>query len=171
MSEVCQAAKHAPSTSKTRPSLITVKFPFEPENMSLFLSSWMELSNDSTHCRGSDNHARTSLSSGTILTSATCKSVVGDQALMTETFLNIRPISLGPNTPWPNRAEAAVRLLKATLKIMLNSIKAGTAPATLKKETYRQLVKAAATVRNQTVTHGGVAPCELVFGNSNSIDD
>ena len=26
--------------------------------------------------------------------------------------LDITPISLGPNTPWPNRAEAAVRLLK-----------------------------------------------------------
>ena len=78
--------------------------------------------------------------------------------------LDITPISLGPNTPWPNRAEAAVRLLKAHLKIMLSSIKAGTAPATLKKVTYRQLVKAAATVRNQTVTYGGVTPLELAFG-------
>ena len=89
---------------------------------------------------------------------------------MTETWehfyqsLDITLISLGPNTPWPNRAEAAVRLLKAQLKIMLSSIKAGTAPATLKKVTYRQLVKAAATVRNQTVTYGGVTPLELAFG-------
>ena len=98
------------------------------------------------------------------------KSVVADQAFMTETWehfyqsLDITPISLGLNTPWPNRAEAAVRLLKAQLKIMLSSIKAGTAPAILKKVTYRQLVKAAATVRNQTVTYGGVAPLELAFG-------
>ena len=35
--------------------------------------------------------------------------------------------------PWPNRAEAAVRILKAQLKIMLNLIKSGNAPATLKK--------------------------------------
>ena len=62
------------------------------------------------------------------------------------------------------RNVAAVRLLKAQLKIMLSSIKAGTAPATLKKVTYRQLVKAAATVRNQTVTYGGVTPLELAFG-------
>ena len=88
---------------------------------------------------------------------------------MTETWehfyqsLDITPISLGPNTPWPNRAEAAVRLLKAQLKIMLSSIKAGTAPATLKKVTYRQLVKAAATVRNQTVTYGCVTPLELAL--------
>ena len=44
---------------------------------------------------------------------------------------------------------------------MLSSIKAGTAPATLKKVTYRQL---AATVRNQTVTYGGVTSLELAFG-------
>ena len=97
------------------------------------------------------------------------KSVVADQAFMTDTWehfyqsLDITPISLGSNTPWPNRAEAAVRLLKAQLKIMLSSIKAGTAPATLKKVTYRLLVKAAATVRNQTV-YGGVTPLELAFG-------
>ena len=68
------------------------------------------------------------------------KSVVADQAFMTETWehfyqsLDIRPISLGPNSLWPNRAESAVRLLKAQLKIMLNSTKAGAAPATLKKK-------------------------------------
>ena len=72
--------------------------------------------------------------------------------------------SRSPNTPWPNRAEAAVRLLKAQLKITLNAIKAGTAPAPLKKVTYIQLAKAAATVRNQTVTYGGVTPLELAFG-------
>ena len=98
------------------------------------------------------------------------KSVVGDQAFMAEAWehfyqpLDITLISLGPNTPWPNRAEAAVRLLKAQLKIMLNSIKSGNAPATLKKMTYRQLLTAAATVRNQTVTYGGVTPQELAFG-------
>ena len=90
---------------------------------------------------------------------------------MTETWehfyqsLDITPILLlGPNTPWPNRAESAVRLLKAQLKIMLHSIKSGNAPATLKKVTHRQLVKAAATVRNQTVTHEGVTPLELAIG-------
>ena len=98
------------------------------------------------------------------------KSVVGDQTFMTETWehfyqsLDITPIFLAPNTPWPNRAEAAVRLLSAQLKIMFHLIKSGNAPATLKKVTYRQLVKAAATVRNQTVTYGGVTLLELAFG-------
>ena len=53
---------------------------------------------------------------------------------------------------------------KAQLKIMLHSIKSGNVAATLKKVTYRQLVKAAATVRNQTVTYGGVTPLEVAFG-------
>ena len=57
--------------------------------------------------------------------------------------LNITPISLQPNTPRPNRAEAAVRLLKAQLKIMLSFIKAGTAPASLEEVTHRRLVKGA----------------------------
>ena len=56
------------------------------------------------------------------------KSVVADQAFMTDTWehfyqsLDITPISLGPNT---NRAEAAVRLLKAQLKIMLSKFHQG----------------------------------------------
>ena len=45
------------------------------------------------------------------------KYLVGDQGFMgteLEAFYNrknIRPITLGPGTPWPNRAEAAVRML------------------------------------------------------------
>ena len=51
------------------------------------------------------------------------KPVVGDQAFMTETGEHVyQSLDI---TPWPNRAEAAVRLLKAQLKIMLNSIKSG----------------------------------------------
>ena len=46
------------------------------------------------------------------------KYIVADMALMgheMESFYNrkkIIPISLGPSTPWPNRAEAGVRLFK-----------------------------------------------------------
>ena len=47
---------------------------------------------------------------------------------------------------------------------MLNSIKTGIAPAPLKAVTHRQLVKAAATARNLSVTYGGVTPLELAFG-------
>ena len=92
------------------------------------------------------------------------------QAFMTPTWelfynsLDIRPISLGPNTPWPNRAETAVRLIKRQVSLTLNSIKTGIAPASLKVVTCRQLVKAAATARNLSVTCGGVTPLELAFG-------
>ena len=150
--EVCQAAKHAPSRSKTS-GLRADTFG----DMTFI-----------DHCQvplGTGEHIIVFVildGAPTLLCHLQPKSVVADQAFMTETWehfypsLDIAPISLGPNTPWPNRAEAAVRLLKAQLKIMLSSIKAGAAPATLKKVTYRQLVKAAATVRNQTVTYGGV---------------
>ena len=47
---------------------------------------------------------------------------------------------------------------------MLNSIKAGVAPASGKAKTYKQLVKAAATARNLSVTDGGVTSLELAFG-------
>ena len=175
--EVCQAAKHAPSRSKTS-GLRADTFGDMP-----FID----------HCQvplGTGEHiivfvildgATTLLTAEAVTTTQEVenitvlrnyfdqyhlqpKSVVADQAFMAETWehfyqsLDITPIS------WPNRAEAAVRLLKAHLKIMPSSIKAGTAPATLKKVTYRQLVKAAATVRNQTVTCGGVTPLELAFG-------
>ena len=181
--EACQAAKQSPSRSKTS------GLRADPLGDMTFID----------HCQvplGTGEHiivfvildgATTLLTAGAVTTTQEVenitilrnyfdqyhlqpKSVVADQAFMTETWehfyqsLDITPISLGPNTPWPNRAEAAVRLLKAQLKIMLSSIKAGTAPATLKIVTYRQLVKAAATVRNQTVTYGGVTPLELAFG-------
>ena len=164
--EVCQAAKHAPSRSKTS-GLRADTFG----DMTFI-----------DHCQvplGTGEHiivfvildgATTLLTAKAVTTTQGVENITvlrnyfdqyhlqpKYQAFMTDTWehfyqsLDITPISLGPNTPWPNRAEAAVRLLKAQLKIMLSSIKAGTAPATLKKVTYRQLVKAAATVRNQTV--------------------
>ena len=47
------------------------------------------------------------------------KYIVADQGFMgleMESYYNrsnIRPIALGPGTPWPNRAEAAVRISKS----------------------------------------------------------
>ena len=64
--------------------------------------------------------------------------------------------SIGPYTPWPNRAEAAVRVFKAILHDLCAQI--GTLPE-LKQVTVRELRKTAA-VRNSTVTHGGKKnPC------------
>ena len=172
--EVCQAAKHAPSRSKTSRlradtfgDMTFIDHCQVPLGTGGHIIVFVILDGATTLLTAEAvtirKQSRTSLSSGTILTSITCSPNQLSQIKPWEHFyqsLDITPISLGPNTPWPNRAEAAVRLLKAQLKIMLSSIKAGTAPATLKKVTYRQLVKAAATVRNQTVTYKSVTPSE-----------
>ena len=53
------------------------------------------------------------------------KYIVADQAFMgteIEDYYsrhNIRPISLGPGTPWPNRAEAATRMFQTQVSLML----------------------------------------------------
>eukprot|EP00435_Cladocopium_sp_Y103_P014632 s782_g3.t1 len=74
---------------------------------------------------------------------------------------NIRPISLGPGTPWPNRAEAAVRLFKKQVNLMLVSLKEDPLLANI---TYQQLLRQACISRNTMITHGGVAPLELASG-------
>ena len=74
---------------------------------------------------------------------------------------NIRPISLGPGTPWPNRAEAAIRMFKKQVSLMLISL---TDDPLLANITYKQLLRQACISRNTMVTHGGVTPIELAFG-------
>jgi len=58
------------------------------------------------------------------------KYIVGDQGfsgLELEAFYNrkgIRFIALGPQTPWPNRAEAAVRLFKQQVRLNVDGVRA-----------------------------------------------
>ena len=68
-----------------------------------------------------------------------------------------------PLTPWHNRAETALRLITRQISLMLNAIKTGTEKPSLKAITYKQLVKAAATARNLSVTYGVVTPVEPAF--------
>ena len=75
--------------------------------------------------------------------------------------MNIRPISLGPGTPWPNRAEAAVRMYKKQVTLMLKTIAEDPALGDI---TYRQLLRQASLAKNSMVTHGGVTPLEMAFG-------
>ena len=95
------------------------------------------------------------------------KYIVADQAFMgteMEDYYNrhnIRPISLGPSTPWPNRAEAAIRLFKKQVSLMLISLKDDPLLANI---TYKQLLRQACISRNTMVTHGGVTPIESAFG-------
>ena len=93
--------------------------------------------------------------------------IVADQACMgteMESYYsrhNIRPISLGPGTPWPNRAEAAIRVFKKQVSLMLLSLKDDPLLANI---TYKQLLRQACISMNTMVTHGGVPPIELAFG-------
>ena len=56
------------------------------------------------------------------------KGIVGDQAFFTPQFMSyykfhgITPYPCGPRTPWPNRAETAVRLFKRTWAIMAKAL-------------------------------------------------
>ena len=98
------------------------------------------------------------------------KIVVADQALMTpqmEAYYNrqnIKPVATGPGTPWPNRAEAAVRLLKHQLSLMLQTTHEGYEPFNGIVMKYGNLVCQACLARNSSVTYGGVTPLELAFG-------
>ena len=96
------------------------------------------------------------------------KTFVGDQAFTQPDCIagfyacrNIRPIALGPGTPWPNRAEAAVRTFKKQVTLMTNSFADDPALADV---TYRQLVRQACLARNPSITYGGVTPLEMAFG-------
>ena len=74
---------------------------------------------------------------------------------------NIRPISLGPGTPWPNRAEAAVRMFKKQVSLILISLKNDPLLAII---TYKQLLRQACILRNTMVTQHGVISIEFAFG-------
>ena len=94
------------------------------------------------------------------------KYLVGDQGLMgteLEAFYNrknIRPITLGPGTPWPNRAEAPVRMYTKQIALMLKAV---TEDPSRYEITYRQLLRQASLARKM-VTFGGVSPLEMAFG-------
>ena len=95
------------------------------------------------------------------------KYIVGDQGFSgqnLEAFYNrkgIRFISLGPQTPWPNRAEAAVRLFKEQVKLTLDGVRAD---PLCNPFSFRVLLRMACQARNSMVTFGGVTPLELAFG-------
>ncbi len=76
---------------------------------------------------------------------------------------NINPIALGPKTPWPNRAEAAIRLYKRYLSRTVSELKSR---VTLKDKnvSVRTILREACYARNLLATYGGKTPIELAFG-------
>ena len=95
------------------------------------------------------------------------KGAVGDQAFFTDQFMayykfhGITPFPCGPRTPWPNRAETAVRLFKRTWSIMAKAL---ADEGYAEKVTARQAVKKVAWARNCQLTVSGYSPLEIATG-------
>ena len=95
------------------------------------------------------------------------KYIVGDQGfsgLELEAFYNrkgIRFIALRPQTPWPNRAEAAVRLFKQQVRLTLDGVRAD---PLCNPFTFGMLLRMTSLTRNSMVTFRGVTPLEMAFG-------
>ena len=70
-------------------------------------------------------------------------------------FHGITPYPCGPRTPWPDRAETAVRLFKRTWSIMAKAL------ADAEKVTVRQAVKKVAWARKYQLTVSGYSPLEI----------
>ena len=95
------------------------------------------------------------------------KGIVGDQAFFTDPFLDfyrfhgISPYPCGPRTPWPNRAETAVRLFK---RAWVHMSKALTDEGYVDRVTVRQAVKKVVWARNCQLTVSGYSPLEIATG-------
>ncbi len=67
---------------------------------------------------------------------------------------NIRFLPTGPRTPWPNRAESAVRLFKRMYHLLSNA----NLDPTLPEPTLRQLCRVLCYARNTQLTQSGFSP-------------
>ena len=84
-----------------------------------------------------------------------------DQFMAYYKFHGITPYPCGPCTPWPNRAETAVRLFKRTWSIMGKAL---ADEGYAEKVTVRQAVKKVAWARNCQLTVSGYSPLEIATG-------
>ena len=81
------------------------------------------------------------------------------------TFHNIKPIVTGPQTPWPNRAEAANRLFKRQWMLMSDFARED---PSLEEITCRDIVHACSWARNNSPMLSGFSPIELATGRKPS---
>ena len=94
------------------------------------------------------------------------KAVVGDEAFFQEDFLTyyrthgIKECPCGPRTPWPNRAESAVRLFKRQWQIMSKNLE----DDRFRGVTVREAVKRTVWARNIQLTVSGCSPLEIATG-------
>ncbi len=97
----------------------------------------------------------------------TPRTIVSDAGFQTDEWQNfyrktgIKPLAVGRYTPWPNRAEAAVRSFKKQFGILLTSIQHD---PDLGNSTPRELMRMSCYARNTSITYGGKTPVELVYG-------
>ena len=95
------------------------------------------------------------------------KAIVGDEAFFSDEFLEyykfhgIKDLPCGPRTPWPNRAETAVRLFKKQWTIMAMSLEGD---ERFNGVTIRQAVKMTAWASNTQLTISGYSPLEIATG-------
>ena len=95
------------------------------------------------------------------------KTIVGDEAFFSDEFNEyykfhgIKPLPCGPRTPWPNRAETAVRLFKKQWTLMATSLEGDDR---LNGVTIRQAVKMTVWARNTQLTISGYSPLEIATG-------
>ena len=94
------------------------------------------------------------------------KAIVGDEAFFQEDFLTyyrthgIKECPCGSRTPWPNRAESAVRLFKRQWQIMSKNLE----DDRFKGITIREAVKRTVWARNTQLTVSGYSPLEIATG-------
>ena len=91
---------------------------------------------------------------------------VGDEAFFSEDFLTyyrthgIKECPCGARTPWPNRAETAVRLFKRQWQLMTKSLE----DDRFKEVTIREAIKRTVWARNTQLTISGYSPLEIATG-------
>ena len=94
------------------------------------------------------------------------QAIVGDEAFFQEDFLTyyrthgIRECPCGSRTPWPNRAETAVRLFNRQWQLKTRSLE----DDRFKGVTIREAVKRTVWARNTQLTVSGCSPLEIATG-------
>ena len=99
------------------------------------------------------------------------KAVVGDEAFFPEDFLTyyrthgIKECPCGSRTPWPNRAESAVRLFKRQWQIMSKNLE----DDRFRGVTIREAVKRTVWARSTQLTASGYSPLETATVDDHQI--
>ena len=94
------------------------------------------------------------------------KAIVGDEAFFQDDFLTyyrthgIKELPCGARTPWPNRAETAVRLFKRQWEHMTKGLE----DDRFKGITVKEAVKKTVWARNTQLTISGYSPLEIATG-------